>query len=45
MTGYSGSTLRVNDPGFEQTTYPLSQVGKAGAYSKVSGVFSLIDKI
>jgi len=33
MTSYSGTTLSVNDPGFNQATYDLSDVVGAGVYS------------
>jgi len=33
MTGHSGDTLHVNDPGFPSTSYALSDVVAAGVYS------------
>lgn len=32
MTGHSGHTLHVNDPGFPDTSYALSDVVQAGVY-------------
>jgi len=32
MTGYSGNTLHVNDPGFNTDNYDISDVVAAGVY-------------
>jgi hypothetical protein len=37
MTGVSGSSFLVNDPGFSKTSYPQSEVVKAGYYARPSG--------
>lgn len=34
MTGYSGDTLYVNDPGFAKSSYGLGEVAAAGVYWK-----------
>jgi len=34
MTGHSGNTLSVNDPGFSVSSYNLNDVVKAGVFSK-----------
>ena len=43
MTGYSGSTIYVNDPGFSVTSYALSGVGQAGAYTRTGAVEGYLD--
>lgn len=40
MTGHSGNTLSVNDPGFNQGSYDLSEVVAAGVYHR-TGAASL----
>lgn len=36
MTGYSGNTLYVNDPGFSVNSYQMNDVVRAGAYERTA---------
>jgi len=38
MTGHSGDTLHVNDPGFSVSSYSLSDVVAAGVYKRTKKV-------
>jgi len=43
MTGYSGSsTLLVNDPGFSVSSYTLSDVVRAGGYTRTGSFDKII---
>ena len=42
MTGYSGSTYFVNDPGFAKTSYTQAEVVNSGIYSRPAGCASLL---
>ena len=42
MTGYSGTTYFVNDPGFAKTSYTQSEVVNSGIYTRPSGCASLL---
>jgi len=40
MTGHSGNTLKVNDPGFSVSSYSLNDVVAAGVYQRKKGLLS-----
>jgi|NOAtaT_7_FD_contig_41_6084473_length_679_multi_5_in_0_out_0_2 hypothetical protein len=35
MNNYSGTTINVNDPGYDRTTYSTSDVGNVGFYDNL----------
>ncbi len=37
MTGYSGDTINVNDPGYSQSTYAASDVTDSGSFTVTNG--------
>lgn len=41
MTGVSGSDFLVNDPGFNKSYYPQSEVVRAGYYVRPSGCMTV----
>ena len=42
MTGHSGTTYFVNDPGFAKTSYTQAEVVNSGIYTRPSGCASLL---
>ncbi len=42
-TGYSGSSIKVNDPGYSTTHYPESEISNIGAYNPVK--MTLLEEI
>jgi len=45
MTGHSGNTLHVNDPGFSVTSYSLNDVVAAGVYHRKGLMQSNDDRV
>ncbi len=42
MTGISGGSYTVNDPGFNRGSYTFGEVVEAGIYNRPSGCASLL---